>query len=102
MGAESRTSGRGIRLDRIALVEQTLLIDLAKEVPERLDVAVIVGDIGVLHIDPVAHTASQLLPFLRVFHDFTATGSIVLIDADLLPDVFLRDAEGLFHTELDR
>ena len=44
--AQPRTCSRRIRLDRVALIEEALLIDLAEEIPEGLDIAVVVGDVG--------------------------------------------------------
>ena len=97
---QPRTCSRRIGLDRVALIEEALLIDLAEEVPEGLDIAVVVGDVGVIHVHPVAHEAGELLPLLRVLHHLTATSSIVFVDADLLADIFLRDTEGLLDPEL--
>ena len=100
--AQPRTCSRRIGLNRIALVQQSLLVDLAEQIPESLDVAIIVGDVGVLHIYPIAHQARELLPLVRVLHHLTATSSVVFVDADLLTDIFLRDAQSLFHTKFDR
>ena len=97
MRAKARTCSRGVGLYGEAFVEEPLLVDLAQQPPQRLDVAVVVGDVGVLHVDPVAHLAGQLLPFLRVLHHLAAAGGIIFVYADLLPDVLLGDTEGLLY-----
>ena len=102
VGAQSRPCGRGVGLDGVALVEQTLLVDLAEQIPQGLYIAVVVGDIGVLHVHPVPHEASELLPLVGVLHHLTATGGVVFVDADLLADVLLGDTEGFLDTELYR
>ena len=92
-------SGR-VGLDGVALVEQALVIELLEQPPQALDVAVLVGDIGVLHIDPVAHAVGQVFPLAGVFHHLLAAGGIVLIDGDLLADILLGDTQGLLHAQL--
>ena len=53
-----------------------------------------------LHIDPVAHLMAEVGPFARVHHHVLATLAVVVLDADGLTDVFLRDAKFLFYAKL--
>ena len=102
VGREPRAGGRRVGLDRVALVEQPLVEELLEQPPQRLDVFVVVGDVGVVHIDPVSHLARELLPHARELHDGLAAGAVVLLDRDLPPDVLLRDAELLLDAQLHR
>ncbi len=98
---EARAGGRRVGLDGVALVEQPLVEELLEQPPERLDVFVVVGDVGVLHVDPVAHLARELLPHARELHDGLAAGAVVLLDRDRAADVLLGDAQLLLHAQLD-
>ena len=100
MGAESGAVGRGIRLYGFALVEEAAVVDFAEQPPEGFDVAVVVGDVRVVHIHPVAHALGEVLPLGGVFHHLAAAGAVVFLDGDLGTDVGLGDAELLFHSEL--
>ena len=91
-----------IWLDGVALVEQSLVVKLLEHPPQSLDVAVVVSDIWIIKIDPVAHLVCKVGPFLGIFHYLLAAGSIVFIDRDLLADILLGDAKALLDTELDR
>ena len=100
VGREPRAGGRRIGLDGVALVEQPLVEELLEQPPQRLDVLVVVGDVGIVHIDPVAHLARELLPHARELHHRLAAGAVVLLDRDRLADILLRDAELLLHAQL--
>ena len=91
-----------IWLDGVALVEQSLVVKLLEHPPQSLDVSVVVSDIWIIKIDPVAHLVGKVGPFLGIFHYLLAAGSIVFIDRDLLADILLGDAKALLDTELDR
>ena len=101
VAAESGTCGRRIRLYGLALVEQPLRVYLLQEPPERLDVAVVVGDVGVVHVDPIADALGKGTPLGRIFHHLLAAGAVVVLDAYLPSYVFLGDAELLLHSQLD-
>ena len=102
VGRETRSRRRRIGLDGVALVEQPLVEELLEEPPQRLDVFVVIGDVGIVHIDPVAHLAGQVLPHARKLHDGFAAGAVVLLDGDLFADVLLGDAELLLDAQFDR
>ena len=98
--AQSRTCGGRIGLDGIAFIEQALLVELLQQPPEGLDVAVIVSDVRVFHVHPIAHLVRQVLPLLRELHHVLAAGGVVVGHGDGLADVFLRDAQRLLHAQL--
>ncbi len=102
VAAQAGASGRRIGLNGVALVEQALVVELLEEPPQGLDIAVFVGDIRVLHVDPVTYLASEVFPLLGVFHHLLAAGGIILVDAYFLAYVFLGDAKRLLHAELHR
>ena len=102
MGTQPRSSGRRVGLDGIALVEIALLVELLEEIPEGLDILVIVGDIRVVQVHPVAHLLGEVGPLACVFHDLAATGGVVFIDGDFLADILFGDTEHLLHAEFDR
>ena len=100
MGAQAGACGGRIGLDRIALVQQTFLIYLLEEIPEGLDVAVVVGDVGIVGVHPVADALGQVDPLLGIFHDLAAADRVVLRHGYLLSDVVLGNAQGLLHSQL--
>ena len=102
VGAEAGSRSRGIRLYGEALVEQSLVVDLLQEVPECLYVAVVIGDVRVVHIHPVTYALGEGNPLLRVFHDLGAAGLVVLLHTDLAAYVFLGYTQFLLHTQFDR
>ena len=99
VGRETRSRRRRVGLDGVALVEQPLVEELLQEPPQRLDVFVVVGDVRVVHVDPVAHLAREVLPLARELHHRLAARAVVLLDGDLLADVFLGDAELLLDAQ---
>ena len=72
---------------------------MLQEPPKRFDVRVFVSDVGVFHVHPVAHQVAEVCPFLCEHHHIATTLRVVFLNADCLADVFLGDAEFLFHTE---
>ena len=77
---EPRAGSRRVRLNRVALIEIPLLVELFEQIPKGLDVLVVVSDIGVIEIHPVTHLLGEVGPLLGVFHHLAAAGSVVLID----------------------
>ena len=102
MGAQAGAVGRRIRLDGVALVQESLVVDILQEVPQGLDVAVVVGDVRVFHVHPVADALGERLPLLRVLHHLLAAGGVVLADGDLRADIRLGDAQFLLHAQFHR
>ena len=100
VGAQASAGGRAVGLDGLALVEIALAVDILQQVPERLDVTVVVGDVRIVHIHPIADALGKGTPLSGIFHHLPATAVIIFGDADLRADILLGDAEFLLHTEL--
>ncbi len=100
VGREARSRGGRVGLDGVALVEEPLVVELAQQPPEGFDVLVVVGDVRILHVHPVAHAAREVLPYARELHDGFAARAVVLLDGDRAADVLLGDAELLLHAQL--
>ena len=92
MARQACSRHRRIRLNGVALVHIALLVQLFEQVPQRFDIFVVVGDVGVLQIHPIAHLLGQIGPLLGVFHHLAAAGGIVFIDDNLLSDILFLDA----------
>ena len=86
--------------DLEALVEQAFFPDLLQAPPLGLDIVVLVGDVGVLHIRPEAHTIGHFLPLVLILpHALFALGDEGLDAVGL--DLWLAvQAQQLFHLQL--
>ncbi len=80
-----------IRLDCIAFVKESFLIELSQQPPHGFNVAVVVGNIRVGHIHPIAHVVGERFPFAGKFHYLTAAGVVVFVNGDFTSDVFFCD-----------
>ena len=89
-------------LDGVALVEEVLLVELLEQPPQGLDKLIVVGDIWIVHIHPVTHTACEVLPDVGKLHHRLTALLVVLLDGDLLADILLSDAELLLYAQLHR
>ena len=102
MRRKSCSCGRRVGLNGIALIEQSLVVQLLEQIPKGLDILVVVGDVGVLQIHPVAHLVRQFCPLVGVHHHVLAASIVVVVHANLLTNVLLRDAQRLLHRQLHR
>ena len=98
---ETGTGSGAVRLNGVALVEITLVIQLTEQPPKCFDVGVFVRHIGVFHVHPVAHEVRKIRPFARELHDVAAALGVVLVDRDFLADIFLGDAEFFLHAKFN-
>ena len=89
-----------IRLNRVALIKQALVVELLQEIPQRLNVLVVVCDVWMFQIHPIAHLVGEFCPLVGVHHHVLATSIVIIIHANFLADVLLRDAQRLLHTQL--
>ena len=88
--------------DLEALVEQALFPDLLEAPPFGLDIVILVGDVGVLHIRPEGHAVGHFLPLVLVLpHALFALGDEGL-DAVGLDLRLAVQAQQLFHLQLHR
>ena len=102
VAGKSRSGSRRVGLDGVALIEQALVVELLQQIPEAFDILVVVGDVGVLKVHPVAHLLREFCPLAGVHHHVLAASIVVVVHTDFLADVFLRDAERLLHTQFHR
>ena len=98
--AQTCTGGRRIRLNSVALIQQTFLIELLQKPPQRFDIAVFVGDIRMVEVNPISHLVGKVGPLAGVLHHLAAAGSIIVVNRNLLANVFFGDAKALFHAQL--
>ena len=97
-----RAAARAVRYDFIALVEQTLIPEILQDPPDRLDVIVGIGDVGVFQVHPEGDAVSQLFPILDVGEDRFAAQFVEAVNAILLDLAFIGEAELLLDLDLDR
>ena len=102
MRTESGSGCRRIRLYGISLVQQSLAVDILKQVPQSLYIPVVICNIRVVHIHPISDTLGQVHPFTRIFHHLLAAGPVVVLYAYAGTYVLFGYAEHLFYAELDR
>ena len=105
VAGEARSGGGRVGLYGVALIEQTLLVELLQQPPERLDVLVVVSDIGVVEVHEVAHALRQVAPLGGERHHVLAALAVVVLGRDIagrvgIVDVGLGDAQCLLHAQL--
>ena len=83
MTRKASACSRAIGLNGVTLVEHIVLVELLQEPPEGLDVLVVVGDIGVVEVDKVAHALGKVAPFLGEHHHVLAALTVVLLGGDV-------------------
>ena len=66
---ERGAAARAVGDDLVALVEALLVPEPAQRPPDRLDVVVVEGDVGVVEVDPEADPLGQPVPLLDVLED---------------------------------
>ena len=64
MAAKTCTRRRAIRLNAYALVEQATVVEFTQQPPQRLDIIVLEGDVGIIKINPVSHLAGNIVPLV--------------------------------------
>ena len=100
MRAKPCTGSRGVGLDGVSLVEESLLVEVCKKPPKRLDILIFVGDIGVIHIYPVAHLLGKLLPLCSILHYLATAGCVVFGHTNGFADTVFGNAKELLYTQL--
>ena len=90
-----------IGLNRISFINQILVIELFEQPPYRLHIFRSIGDISLVHIDPIPHFFRQIAPHVGVAHDGFSACSIVLIYANGCSDIFFGNPEFFFHPEFN-
>ena len=85
----------------MSLIEQPLFVDLFERPPFGLDIIVVIGDVRVIHIDPVSDAVRHLLPFALVFPNRLLALTDKRLDTVLLDILLSVHAQRLFHFKLD-
>src|SRR5574344_1302677 len=70
--------------------------------PQCLNISVVISDIWVIHVYPVAHLICKRLPFFCILHHLPAAGRIVLLNSYTLSDILFCYTQTLLNTQLNR
>ena len=100
--AQSCSGSRRVRLDGVAFIQQTFVIKLLQEPPQRFNIAVVISDIGILQIHPVTHLMSKVCPLFGKLHHVLTASCVVLGNRNGLSDILFGDMQCLFHTQFHR
>ncbi len=96
---QSGASGGRVGLNGISLIKQALVVELLEQPPQGLDITILIGDVGVVHVHPVTHAMGEVFPLMCVFHHLATASGVIVIDTDFLAYVLLGDAECFLHSE---
>ena len=102
VAADGRAAARAVVHHLVALVEQALVPDLPQQPPDRLDVAVGVGVVRVVQVDPEADALGEPLPLREVRGHALLAELVELGDAVGLDLPLAVDAQAALDLELDR
>ena len=69
VGGQRRAAARAVRDNLVSLIQQPLLPDFLQAPPFGLDVVILIGDIRMLHVHPVADLIAHDLPVMQVLPD---------------------------------
>jgi len=72
-------------------------MELFQQVPDGFDILIVVGDIGIIHIDPVAHLFSEIFPHTGVLHHILAACCIEFFNGNFCPDILLGNVLGALN-----
>ena len=98
---ERGAAARAVRHDLVPLVQEALFPDLFERPPHGLDVLVVVGDVRVLHVRPVADAFGHALPFALVLPHALLALLDKGLDAVLFNILLAVHAEQFFDLQLD-
>jgi hypothetical protein len=99
---EGGAAARAVGDDLVALVEAPVVPEPSQRPPDRLDVVVVEGHVGVVEVDPEADPLGQPVPLLDVLEDRLPAAGVELGDPELLDLLLGGDAELFFDLDLDR
>ena len=88
--------------DLVAQIQQALFVDLFQAPPFGLDIIVLIGDVGMLHVRPIADPVGHFFPLMLVFPDAFLTLLDEGLDAVGLDLGLAVQAQLLFHFQLHR
>ena len=102
MVRKRRAAARAVRHDLVALVEQVLVPEIFQDPPDRLDIFVGVGHIGIFQVHPKGDAVGQFLPILDVGKDGLLAKLVEFVDAVFFDLLFVGEAKLLLDFDLDR
>ena len=102
VAGEGGAAAGAVGLDLVPLVEQPPRGELREGPPDRLDVGVRVGEVGVVEVHPVPHPLGHRPPLLLVGVDAVEARLIELGDAVGLDLLLAGEPEPLLDLDLDR
>ena len=101
MRGQRRSATRAVRHDLVSFIDKSAVENVFQRPPLGLDIIIVVSDVRVFHIHPVAHAVGHFLPLGLVLpHAFLALTDKRL-DTVLLDILFAVHAELLFDFEFD-
>ena len=100
MRAKPCTGSGGVGLDGVSLVEKTFLMKVCKKPPKRLNILILIGNIGVIHIYPVTHLFGKLLPLCGILHYLATAGCVVFGHTNGFANTIFGNAKELLYTQL--
>ena len=101
MRAQAGDAARAVRRNPVRLVDVALVPELLEHPPAGGDVAVVGGDVGVVHVQPDAHPLGHGLPLLHVAEDALTAAAVELLDAEPLDLALGGEPQLLLDLQLD-
>ena len=94
-------------MDGIALVEQSLVVELLEQPPQRLNIFIVVSDVRMIEVNPISHFLGQVSPLGSVGHDVLPAFLVVVGNGDIVfaffvVDIGFGDTEFFLDTEFHR
>src|SRR3712207_4919105 len=88
--------------DLVALIEEVSLVQVFESPPDALDVGVVEGPVGVVHVHPEAEAGAHLAPVLDVAEHGLAAQAGVILNHPPLSVAFFRGNGLLFYPWVGR
>ena len=101
MVRKRRATARAIRHNFVSLEEQVFVPEVFEDPPDRLDVVVGVGHVGVLQINPERDAVGEPFPILNVREHRFFAQLVEFINAVFFDLLFVFEAELFLHFDLD-
>ena len=102
MVREGRAAARTIGNDLIALEEQVAFPESLQDPPDRFDVFVGVGHVGIAHVNPKSDPVGQFLPVLDIVEDRFTAEFVEFLNAKGFDLLLIVETELLLDGDLDR
>ena len=84
------------------LVEQVFLPKLTEDPPDRFDIVVLIGNVGIVEVQPETDAPGQFVPLCFLFPNAFAALLIELGNAIFLNLLFLLDTKRFFYLNFNR